>query len=194
MKQLSVPFLFICFSFFFSSCQKEVSLPRTITDTTGGGGTGGGGTPGGSAYYIKCKKDGVQKSYSEYASANILDLSSGGAMSLFLVAGLPNSLEGFNISINFFNGALIKPGIYKEGNLSLEYFLAAVYNPNSTNIVYAAGIQLISIKPLVVTILTKTTTEMTGKFEGAFYKQDLTGGPSTEYIMFTEGVFKLPIK
>ena len=98
MKQLSVPFLFICFSFFFSSCQKEVSFPASGRDTTGGGG----GTPGASAYYIKCKKDGVQKSYSEYASANILDLSSGGAMSLFLVAGLPNSLEGFNISINFF--------------------------------------------------------------------------------------------
>ncbi len=194
MKQLSVPFLFICFSFFFSSCQKEVSLPRTITDTTGGGGTGGGGTPGGSAYYIKCKKDGVQKSYTSFASANIIDLTSG-VMSLALVAGTPNSLEGFNIGINFFNSTPIKVGTYTEGYPGLEYIVGGVYNPNSTSIVYGAGLQTPSIKPLVVKILTKTTTEMTGTFEGAFYKLDINSGSiSTEYFLFTEGVFKLPVK
>jgi len=194
MKQLSVPFLFICFSFFFSSCQKEVSLPRTNTDTTGGGGTGGGGTPGGSAYYIKCKKDGVQKSYTSFASANIIDLTSG-VMSLALVAGTPNSLEGFNIGINFFNSTPIKVGTYTEDYLGLEYIVGGVYNPNSTSIVYGAGIQTPSIKPLVVKILTKTTTEMTGTFEGAFYKLDINSGSiSTEYFLFTEGVFKLPVK
>ena len=179
------------FFFFLFFLPERSSFPTTNTDTTGGG---GGGTPGGSVYYIKCKKDGVQKSYSEYASANILDLSSGATLSIFLVAGLPNSMEGFNIGISFFNGATIKTGTYTEGSLSPEYLVVGVYNPNSTNIVYAAGLQLFSIKPLVITILTKTTTEMTGKFEGAFYKQNLTGAPSTEYILFTEGEFKLPIK
>jgi|GEM_PF-3149908 len=194
MKQLSVPFLFICFSFFFSSCQKEVSLPRTNTDTTGGGGTGGGGTPGGSAYYIKCKKDGVQKSYTSFASANIIDLTSG-VMSLALVAGTPNSLEGFNIGINFFNSTPIKVGTYTEDYPGLEYIVGGVYNPNSTSIVYGAGLKTPSIKPLVVKILTKTTTEMTGTFEGAFYKLDINSGSiSTEYFLFTEGVFKLPVK
>ena len=192
MKKLSFfPALFICFSFFFSSCQKEVSFPTTNTDTTGGG---GGGTPGGSAYYIKCKKDGVQKSYTSFASANIIDLTSG-VMSLALVAGTPNSLEGFNIGINFFNSTPIKVGTYTEDYPGLEYIVGGVYNPNSTSIVYGAGLKTPSIKPLVVKILTKTTTEMTGTFEGAFYKLDINSGSiSTEYFLFTEGVFKLPVK
>jgi hypothetical protein len=193
MKPLFFPFLLICLSFLFSSCQKEVSLAGTTTDTTGGGGTGGGGTPGGSGYYIKAKKDGVQKTYTSFASANIIDLTSG-VMSLALVAGTPNSLEGFNIAINFFNTP-IKVGTYSEDYPGFEYILGGVYNPNSTSIVYGAGLQTPSIKPLVVKILTKTTTEMTGTFEGAFYKQDINAGSvSTEYFLFTEGAFKLPIK
>ena len=191
MKTLSfLPLFFICLSFFFSSCQKEVRFPTTNTDTTGGG-----GIPGGSAYYIKAKKDGVQKTYTSLASANIIDFSSTGVLSLALFAGVPNNLEGLNLVINFFNGTTIKTGTYLEEYSGFDYLIGGVYNPNSTSIVYGAGLQSPSLKPLVITILTKTINEMTGKFEGAFYKQGPNGLISpAEYILFTEGEFKLPIK
>jgi len=196
MKQISFSFFISIFLlFFFSSCQKEISSVSTRTDTTGGRGTGGGGAAGGSGYYIKGKKDGVQKTYTFLPSANIINASSLGFISLGLVAGTSNSAEGLNIGINFFNTATIKTGIYSEDYFGLDYLVAGVYSTNSPGIIYSAGLQSPSLKPLVITILTKTTNEMTGKFEGAFYKQDSNGIISpAEYILFTEGEFKLPIK
>jgi len=58
-----------------------------------------------------------------------------------------------------------------------------------------AGIQSPSVKPLVINILTKTNTEITGTFEGAFYKEDLASGTMyPDYILVTGGEFKLQIK
>jgi hypothetical protein len=50
-------------------------------------------------------------------------------------------------------------------------------------------------KSLKLTILTKTATEITGTFEGAFYKQNVTTAEvGTEYVLITEGSFKVPVK
>ena len=51
------------------------------------------------------------------------------------------------------------------------------------------------VKPLVVKITSKTGTEVTAAFEGAFYKEDTNSGDVyNQYITVTEGEFKLPIK
>ncbi len=88
----------------------------------------------------------MQKTYTSFASANIIDFTSG-VTSLALVAGTPNSLEGFNITINFFNSTPVKTGTYSEDYAGLDYLLGGVYNPNSTSIVYGAGLQAPSVKP-----------------------------------------------
>ena len=189
MRQTICAGLFLLLtSFFLTSCQKEYSA-------------GDSSRPGGnkSTYYIKGKKDGVAFTYSANAMAKITDFSSTGAdISLALMANAqPNasSLEGLVVSINFSNGKAPAVGTYSEDDPSLDYMVAGVYNPNSMTITWAAGLHSPSIKPLKINILTKTTTEMTGTFEGAFYKQDLsTATLYDDHILFTECEFKLPVK
>ncbi|HEV7331224.1 MAG TPA: hypothetical protein VGN63_09305 [Flavisolibacter sp.] len=169
----------------FSSCQKAKN-DTTETNT-------------GPTYYIKGKKDGTAFTYSTNAEARITDFSSSAqTISLALMANAkPNesSLEGLALAINFFNGAQPSVGTYSEDNSGIGYLAGGVYNPNSATIVWAAGIHHPTVKPLRIQILTQTNTEMTGTFEGAFYKQD-NSIPEfyDDYTLFTEGEFKLPIK
>ena len=178
----------------FSSCQKEISWDGFVDPGGGGGGTGGGGS---STYYIRFKKDGVQKEFTAAAMAKITNFGAAGFIGLNLVANQSlSSLEGLNIGANFFNGTSPAVGVYTENDPSTNYLVAGVYNPNSTTIVYGAGIYFPSAKPLVIRILTMTATEMTGTFEGAFYKTDVASGslPTGEHFLFTEGQFKLKIQ
>lgn len=190
MKQTICASLFLLLTaFFFTSCQKEYSA-------------GDSSRPGGnnkSTYYIKGKKDGVAFTYSANAMAMISDYSSaGGGIALSLMANAQASatnLEGMAISIAFSDGKSPAVGTYGENDPTLDYIVAGVYNPNSMTITWAAGLHSPSIKPLKINILTKTTTEITGTFEGAFYKQDAsTGTLSDDHILFTECEFKLPVK
>jgi hypothetical protein len=154
---------------------------------------------GNSSYYIKGKKDGVAFNYNQNSMAKIIDFSStANTISLALFANSqPNaaSLEGLNVTINFFNGKSPATGIYTEDYTGLDYLAAGVYNPNSMTITWAAGMHSPTVKSLKINILTKTATEMTGTFEGAFYKQD-SSIPAfyDDYTLFTECEFKLPIK
>jgi hypothetical protein len=185
---------FVLFAIVFSSCQKELSFDTT--GGSGGGNNGGGGnTGGGSAYYIRGKKDGTAFNFTVNTMAKITDIGQG-IVSLSLIASAGGSnMEGINIGINFANGKSPAVGTYSEDDSSLDYSILGVYNPNSTTIVYGAGVFSPSAKPLVVKILSKTNTEMTGTFEGAFYKTELSSGTiGPDFISFTEGEFKLKIQ
>jgi hypothetical protein len=178
MKNLPVIILLLAFtSISFISCQKEFTGDTTTTGTTSSG------------YYIKGKKDGVAFNFTTMAQAKITVVP---PVTLFNMIAFGTGLEGFNIGINFMNGTVV-PGTYREDNTGTDYIVGGVYNPNSTDFVYGAGIQ-VSVKPLVITIVTKTATEVSGTFSGAFYKQSLSGTFFSEYITITEGEFKLPIK
>jgi len=181
MKQmLRTTLFFLLLASLVSSCKKDAS-------SNGG-------------YYIKGKKDGVAFTYSSNAMAMITDYTSSGAgIGLSLMASpqavSASSMEGLAVSINFSNGVSITPGTYTEDYAGYDYTTAGVYNPNSTTIVWGAGLHYPSAKPLKVTITSKTATEITGTIEGAFYKQDVsTGDVYDEYTLFTECEFKLPVK
>lgn len=180
MKRIIYSTLFIALSVLtFTSCKKSNSEDR-----------GG--------YYIRGKKDGTAFTYSANAMAMITDFGGGTGVSLSLFANAqPNaaSLEGLGMSINFSAGHSPAVGVYTEDHAGTDYVAAGVYNPNSTTIVWGAGIHFPTVKPLKITILTKTATEMTGTFEGAFYKQDVSiPAFYDDYILFTEGEFKLPVQ
>ena len=188
-KSLTLFNTILLLAFTITSCQKEITLDV--------GNTGGTGNTGGSAYYIKFKKDGEPKMFIVYAQAKVINFSGTGLISLALTASANagTTLEGINVGINFFNGTSPQTGTYSEESTSLDYLVGGVYNPNSTTIVYAAGVQTPTVKPLVIKILSKTATEMTGTFEGAFYKQDVsTLTFYNEYYLLTEGEFKLKIQ
>lgn len=175
MKKLSFSIvLFALLSALFFSCKKaDTSTSATAT------------------YYIKGKKDGVAFNFTNNAWASVL-LSSGSSV-VSLSAGTATSMEGFNIGINFANASAFQSGTYREDNSGSDYMIGGVYNPNSTTYVYAAGIQT-STNPLVINIVTKTSTEVSGTFSGAFYKQNVSGGFFPDFITVTEGEFKLQVK
>ena len=174
MKKLSFALAIMALSFSLFSCKKDTAKNAAT-------------------YYIKGKKDGTAFSFSTNALAMITD-NTGGSTSLNLIAG-GTALEGFNLGINFFNSTTIQAGSFSEENTNSDYLVAGVYNPNSTTTVNAAGIQSPSIKPLLITILTKSSTEITGTFEGAFYREDITTGTMyTDYVLITEGEFKLKLQ
>ena len=176
MRKLLVIILILSFiSISFISCQKE------ITDTTV--------SPTSSGYYIKGKKDGVAFNFTNMAQVTIMAIP---PVTLVSIMAFKTPPEGFNLAINLMTGTL-QPGTYREDNTGTDYSVGGVYNPNSTDYVYAAGVQT-SANPLVITILTKTATEITGTFSGAFYKQSLSGTFYPDYITITEGEFRLKIK
>ena len=167
----------------FTSCQKDTNT-----------------NPGnkGATYYIKGKKDGTAFTYSTNPSAMIIDFSSTAqSISLALMASAKpgtTSMEGLALNLSFFNGKQPAIGTYTEDYSGTDYLAAGVYNPNSATISWAAGLHYPTVKPLTVHILTKTNTEITGTFEGAFYKQDNSNAQLyDDYTLFTEGEFKLPI-
>jgi hypothetical protein len=189
MKQLS---LLVISSFFLLSCQKELS--HETSTNTGGSGTGGGG--GNNSYYIRAKVNGSDRSFNYNDMAKVTDLG-GGSKTISLIGSASPSatnLEGINLTISFLNGSPVA-GTYNEDNQSLDYIVAGVYNPNSSTVVYAAGLSATTALPLSVTISKIDNTVAEGTFKGAFYKTDISsGGPGTEYLSFTEGAFRLPIK
>jgi len=182
MKQMlrCTLFLFLVASV-FTSCKKDASSAN-------------------GDYYIKGKKDGVAFTYSSNAMAMIIDYTSSGAGLMLSLMANPkpasaSNMEGLGVSINFSNGVSIAPGTYTEDYAGYDYTAEGVYNPNSNTIVWGAGLHYPSVKPLKITITSKTATEMTGTIEGAFYKQDVTTAQVyDEYTLFTECEFKLPVK
>jgi hypothetical protein len=150
------------------------------------------------SYYIKGKKDGTAFTYSEIPMVIVTNFGSGTGIGLSFTANAqPNAanLEGLGFTINFSAGITPAVGTYTEDNPGMDYVAAGVYNPGSTTIVWGAGIHYPTAKPLKITILTMTSTEMTGTFEGAFYKQDVSvPAIYDDYMLFTEGEFKLPVQ
>src|SRR5690606_38068988 len=148
-------------------------------------------------YYIKGKKNGADFSYTNYAMATIFEIIADHT-SLSLSANNSSNagdLTGMVLGINFSNGGSLAPGTYIEDGGGVIYAVSGVRNPNSTTIVYGAGgIHVPTARPLKIVITSITDTEITGTFEGAFYKQDLSIPEYyDEYLDFTEGEFRLPL-
>lgn len=188
MKRIinALSLLLICTTF-LAGCTKEKSMEA------------GSASSNKATYYIKGKKNGTPFNYTAMTMAKITDFSSaGGFISLALIANAeanPTNFEGVVTSINFFNGTTPAVGTYSEDYTGTDYLAAGVYNPNSMSIVWSAGIKYPTAKPLKINIISKTATEITGTFEGAFYKEDISAATFyDEYIMFTECEFKLPIQ
>jgi hypothetical protein len=186
--------LLVISSFLLFSCQKELSH-ETPTNTGGSGsGTGGGGSN--NSYYIRAKVNGTDRSFNYNDMAKVTDLGGGSKMISLIgsASSSANNLEGINLTISFLSGSPVA-GTYSEDSQSLDYIVAGVYNPNSSTVVYAAGLSATMAIPLSVTISKIDNAVAEGTFKGAFYKTDISsGGPGTEYLSFTEGTFRLPIQ
>lgn len=183
MKPFKLAIISLSLAIAFSSCKKDA-------DTANG--------PS-SNYYIKGKKNGAAFSFVNYPMAFIVDM--GGlyisvSLSASATSNTASNMEGLNFGINLFKGEELTTGTYTEKDTDANRTVAGVYNPNSKTIVYSSGLIASPEKIFKVVITSKTDSELSGTFEGSFYKSDVTTGTisQTEYVNFTDGEFKLPIK
>ena len=196
MKRI-FPALLLCFGIAFSACQKELSYEVDRGNTGGSGGSGSNGGGSSSGYYIKGKKDGTAFNFTTYPMATTINAAGNMMVSINANAAMPNtSLESIALSISFNNGTTLATGTYAENDGSMDHIVMGVYNPNSMTTAWAAGMNPTPAKPLKIVISAKSSSEISGTFEGSFYKEDLTGGSisQTDAITFTEGEFKVPVK
>ncbi|HET9055514.1 MAG TPA: hypothetical protein VFN30_01575 [Chitinophagaceae bacterium] len=172
-------FLFVSFLFVLYSCKKSDS----------GNSSGG--------YYIKCKIDGVDKAFNYNNMAKIMSLTQGATNVSIIGSAAPagSSLEGISLGVNFFNGQVLQTNtIYSEDYSGIDYLAAAAYTPNNATYVFASGIYTPTSLPFKLKVTNKTATEMSGTFEGAFYKNVPGGNTTSEHVTITLGEFNVPIK
>jgi hypothetical protein len=190
MKKL---LLILVVSALLFSCQKKLDY----FFTTAGSNPGNVQNNEMSTYYLRFKMDGTTRSFNFSNAALISDLGTGGKNITFVgkADALSTNLEGLHMSVYFLKNPPAV-GTFKETDNTTEYVLTGDYNPNSSLIGYFAGLHQPSVLPLTITISKLDNSTVKGSFSGAFYKKDLHSGPgtTTEYILFTDGEFNLPIK
>jgi hypothetical protein len=140
-------------------------------------------------YYLKCKIDGVDKTFNHSAVAVQQDL--GGGVMGYSVFGKavadPNNLQSLGLAIQ-----LLVPfvkGTYKETDPTIDYDLAGIYNPNTVdpNMIYASHES--ETDPLQITITEITTTSLSGTFKGTMF---INGAdPNADSIIVSNGQFKV---
>jgi len=193
--KLKFPALLLLTGFAFSACQKEVSY-EVPAGTAGGSGNGGGGGSS-SGYYIKGKKDGTAFTFTANALAVIVDYTPtlGAGVGLGMHASpTATGIEALNITIVLSTGNTVPTGTYSESNNGgFTQITTGTYIINS-NLAWVAGVDPSPALPLKVVIQTKTSSVISGTFEGAFYKSDGAGNTTSEHITITEGSFNLPVQ
>lgn len=168
---LSVCFLLI-------SCQKELGFENIP----------------GSTYYIKFNVDGSPRQYTYGAAAFTETDILGNKLSFIAFASSSvDNLESILLNI-YYDATAPDVNTYTEIG-SPDFFTLGAYDPNSPATVYTAGIASPTVQPLTITIKTKTDTEISGTFDGAFYKTDKEDGEvHDEPVIISEGEFRLPLK
>jgi hypothetical protein len=145
-----------------------------------------------SQYFIKCKIGGVDKTFNIAAAAAKEDL--GGGTFSYSVFGKavndPSNLEslGFTIQISI----PFTAGTYKETDPTTDYFLAGIYNPNTTIADSIFISRLDDANPFQITFSNTTGTTLTGSFKGKLYTNSTD--PDAASTEITDGQFKVKLQ
>lgn len=160
---------------FVASCGKEKSSEEDL-----------------SQYYLKCKIGSVDKTFNFSAAAAKEDLG-GGIVSYSVfgkaVADASNFESlGFTIQLSI----PFVAGTYKENDPTTDYFLAGIYNPNSTDPakIFASGYD--DSNPFRITFTEVTPTTLSGTFSGKLFINDTD--PTADSAVITNGMFKVKIQ
>jgi hypothetical protein len=160
---------------FVASCGKENSSEEDL-----------------SQYYIKCKVGSVDKTFNISAAANKEDL--GGGIVSYSVFGKAvtdvNNFEslGFTIQLSI----PFVAGTYKENDPTTDYFLAGIYNPNTTDPaqIFASGYD--DSNPFRITFTEVTATTLSGTFSGKLFINDTD--PTADSAVVSNGQFKVKLQ
>jgi hypothetical protein len=158
-----------------ASCGKEKSLEE---DT--------------SQYFIKCKIGGVDKTFNVSAAGVKQDVGSG-AMSYSVFGKAikdPANLESIGFTIQIY--IPLVAGTYKETDPTTDYYLAGIYNPNTTDATAIYASMYDDNDPFQITFTSVTTTTLAGTFKGTLFINSTD--PNADSTAVTEGSFKVKLQ
>ena len=161
--------------FLIASCGKEKSTEEDLGQ-----------------YHIKCKMGSVDKTFNISAEAVKEDL--GGGVISYQVLGKavsdPNNLEslGFTVQLTI----PFTTGTYKETDPTTDYFVAGIYNPNTTEPTMIFASQLNEANPFQVTVTEITSTTLSGTFKGKLFENIMD--PSADSTIISNGSFKVKFR
>jgi hypothetical protein len=176
-----------------TACGKEQSFEVPTDDPNNPGNPGNpGGGGGNTGYFLKCKIDGNAKSFPIALMAVKTDVA--GVMTSYNIVGKansnPNNFESLNLAIN--TNAALTTGTYAVDDPGTTFVIAAVYNPNSTTVVWGTTSGDTGGTPFKIVLTSVSATELAGTFSGTFFESNAsnpTPNPASHNI--TEGEFKV---
>lgn len=147
-----------------------------------------------SQYFIKCKIDGVDKTFNVNAVAqkeNLGDSSTG--YSIFGKATKDaSSIENLGFGIQIY--IPFKTGTYKETPPTTDFYVGGVYNPNTTS---STGIYRNNAyddsDPFQITFTGVSATELSGTFKGKLYLNN-DSIPYSDSVIISNGSFKVKMQ
>jgi hypothetical protein len=175
-KHLVNYWLVACIMVLVAACGKEDSLE--------------GGTA--NQYYIKCKVGSVDKTFNINAAASKEDL--GGGTTSYSIFGKA-SKDAANLESIGFTIQLAIPlanGTYKETDATTDYFLAGIYNPNTSDATKIFASRYSENDPFQITFTQVDSATVAGNFKGTLFLNNTD--PITDSIVITNGSFKVKIQ
>jgi len=166
--------LFLFTALVLVSCQKKGSDIEAI--------------PLSESYYIRCKIDGIDKTFNIMAKATNLVKTDQVFLSIFgKASGDMDNIERINMGISSISQ--IKTGHYVENDPSLTYFIDAIYNPDNSVETWTIGSPLENSPPFTIFITGIDYKSVSGTFKGSVYNKYSRGiGIKT----ITNGEFYVP--
>lgn len=158
--------------FLIASCGKEKSLEEDLAQ-----------------YYLKCKVGSVDKTFNISAAASQQDLG-GGVMSYSVfgkTASDPNNLESLGFTIQL--SVPFATGTYKETDPTTDYFLAGIYNPNTTDAAKIMASRYDEEDPFQITFTEITSTTLSGTFKGKLFLNTID--PNADSVLLSSGSFRV---
>lgn len=162
--------------FFLASCEK--SYNNDLINES----------PPASVHFIRCKIDGVKKTFNILVKATKQNAGGQNVISIFGKADSSlENIERINMGISSLHE--IRGGIYVENDPYYTYVIDAVYNPDHTDEVWAVALTPRQTVPFTIAITNITENYVQGTFKGMLYNNSGTG---TAKKTITEGEFIAP--
>lgn len=145
-----------------------------------------------SQYYLTCKIGSVNKTFNISAAATKEDL--GGGVTSYSIYGKAVSDAadyeslGFTIQISI----PFVTGTYKEIDPTTDYFLAGIYNPNTTEADKIFASRYDEGNPFQVTFTEIANTTLSGTFTGKLFIN--SADPNADSAVISNGQFKVKIQ
>ena len=175
MKRFLVNWPVMLLAVLVASCGKEKSVEEDV-----------------SQYFLKCKIGSIEKTFNISAAAHKQDVG-GGEMdySVFGKANAdPSDFESMGFTIRL--SIPLATGTYKDTDPTTDYFMASIYNPNTTEAEKIYANRYDENNPFQITFTEITATTLSGTFQGKMYIHSTD--PNADSALITNGQFKVKLQ